>query len=226
MKKSYFKDSSGAVAILPVNKNLTKVGVSRSIGLRFRVIYIVAIAILALSILSVPGQTATIASGYHHSLALNFDGTVVAWGRNQYGQSNVPAGLTNVVAVSAGVYHSLALKSDGTVVAWEGNDFGQSDVPAGLTNVVAVSAGQYNNLALKSDGTVVAWGANVQSDVPAGLTNVVAVSAGLYHSLALKSDGCMVAWGSNIDGQCDVPACPKTTPPIISPIIYLLILSE
>jgi alpha-tubulin suppressor-like RCC1 family protein len=187
-----------------------------------RVIYIVAIAILALGILSDPGQTATIAGGYHHSLALNFDGTVVAWGANDFDQSNVPAGLTNVVAVSAGRYHSLALKSDGTVVAWGANNYGQSNVPPGLTNVIAISGGGYHSLALKSDGSVVAWGANGQNDVPAGLTNVVEISAGLYHSLARKSDGCMVAWGSNIDGQCDVPACPKTT----SPIIYLLLLCE
>jgi hypothetical protein len=39
-------------------------------------------------------------------------GTVVAWGWNNYGQCNVPAGLSNVVAVAAGGYHSLALKVD------------------------------------------------------------------------------------------------------------------
>ena len=43
---------------------------------------------------------------------------MVAWGDNDYGQCNVPAGLSGVVAVAAGAYHSLALKADGTVVAW------------------------------------------------------------------------------------------------------------
>ena len=53
----------------------------------------------------------------HHSLALTDDGTVVAWGRNDYGQSTVPAGL-KAVQIAGGVYHSLALTDDGTVVAW------------------------------------------------------------------------------------------------------------
>jgi len=39
-------------------------------------------------------------------------GTVVAWGWNYYGQCNVPAGLSNVVAVAGDGYHSLALKVD------------------------------------------------------------------------------------------------------------------
>jgi hypothetical protein len=133
-------------------------------------------------------------------------GTVVAWGVNYYGQTNVPYGLTGVVAISARGDHTLALKSDGTVVAWGANSSGQTNVPAGLTDVVAVSAGQSHSLALKSDGTVVAWGNNEsgQASVPAGLNNIVAISAGWDFSLALKSDGSVVAWG--YWSAIDVPA--------------------
>jgi len=135
-------------------------------------------------------------------------GLVVAWGDNTYSQTNVPAGLSNVVAVAAGEYHSLALKQDGTVVAWGWNSSGQCNIPAGLSNVVAVEGGGRHSLALKQDGTVVAWGWNNwgQCNVPAGLSNVVAVAAGEYHSLALKQDGTVVAWGWNESGECNVPA--------------------
>ena len=61
------------------------------------------------------------------------DGTVVAWGRNQYGQRTVPAGLNGVIAVSAGADHSLALKADGTVVAGAATSSARATVPAGLT---------------------------------------------------------------------------------------------
>lgn len=140
---------------------------------------------------------------------------VTAWGDNTYGQTNVPPGLTNAIAVAAGAcsFHNLALKSDGTVVAWGENNDGQANVPAGLSNVVAITAGGYHNLALKNDGSVVAWGFNSnwnsytgQAVVPADLTNVAAVAAGWYHSLVLKADGTVTAWGYNGNGQTNVPA--------------------
>ena len=36
-------------------------------------------------------------------------GTVVAWGWNAYGQTNVPAGLSGVTAIAAGGYHTVAI---------------------------------------------------------------------------------------------------------------------
>jgi hypothetical protein len=138
-------------------------------------------------------------------VALKGDGTVVAWGNDEDGQTTVPAGLSGVIAVAAGWFHSVALKGDGTVVAWGDNYYGQSTVPDGLINVVAVAAGGGHTVALKSDGTVLAWGAdyNGQATVPAGLTGVTAVAAGYSHNVALKGDGTVVAWGG---GATTVPA--------------------
>jgi len=134
-------------------------------------------------------------------------GYPIAWGYNGDGESTVPAGLTDGVAVAGGDYHSLALKSDGIVAAWGANWTGQANVPAGLENVLAIAAGFAHNLALKSDGTVAAWGydGHGETNVPAGLTDVVALAAGEEHSLALKSDGTVVAWGSNYFGESGVP---------------------
>jgi alpha-tubulin suppressor-like RCC1 family protein len=133
---------------------------------------------------------------------------VAAWGDNAYGQTNVPSGLSNVVALAAGTYHSLALQADGTVAAWGDNAYGQTNVPSGLSNVVALAGGQEHSLALRADGTVAAWGNNgySQRTVPSGLSNVVGVAAGNYHSLALQADGTVAAWGDNSYGQTTVPA--------------------
>jgi len=147
------------------------------------------------------GVTA-VAAGAAHTLALKADGTVVSWGLNSSGQTDVPAGLSGVVAVAAG-YPSLALKGDGSVVAWGTS----SSVPAGLIGVVAIAAGSHM-MALKGDGTVVVWGDNTygQTSVPAGFNDVVAIAAGIQHCLALNGNGTVVAWGRNDQGQAAVPA--------------------
>jgi alpha-tubulin suppressor-like RCC1 family protein len=56
-----------------------------------------------------------LAAGQFHNLALKKDGVVVAWGGNFDGQTTIPSGLSNVVAIAAGGHHSLALKEGGTV---------------------------------------------------------------------------------------------------------------
>lgn len=51
-------------------------------------------------------------------LAVQDDGTVRGWGRNDRGQTTPPEGLSNVVAVSAGRGYAFAVKEDGTLVGW------------------------------------------------------------------------------------------------------------
>lgn len=47
--------------------------------------------------------------GGYCTAALRTDGTVRIWGRNDYGQANLPAGLSGVTAIAMGVSHSLSL---------------------------------------------------------------------------------------------------------------------
>jgi len=150
---------------------------------------------------------------------------VVAWGvgvpgfYHNFGQTNVPAGLTNVVAVAGGWLHSLALRQDGTVSAWGEYESPQQPayVPTGLSNVVAIAGGDSHSLALRSDGTVLAWGGNFydQTNVPAKLTNVTAIAAGSTHSLALRADGTVVSWGE------DAFANPTTPPTWLSNVVAI-----
>ena len=148
-----------------------------------------------------------VGAGYDYSLALNYNGTVVAWGNNSQGQTNVPVNLTNAVAVDGGLVDSLALRSDRTVTVWGSNQYGQTNVPPDLTNAVAAASGSEHCLALRDTGNPVAWGFNdhFQTNIPAGLSNVVAVAAGEFHNLALINDGTVVAWGNNSEGETNVP---------------------
>jgi alpha-tubulin suppressor-like RCC1 family protein len=124
----------------------------------------------------------SVSAGGKHALARRSDGTVWAWGRNNFGQigdgtntnRNVPvdvSGLGGVAAIAGGAEHSLALKTDQTVWAWGDNSDGQlgngtyagSNVPVqvtGLTGVAAIACGYHHSLAQKADGTVYAWGWN------------------------------------------------------------------
>jgi len=154
-----------------------------------------------------PGATArigplAITAGGSHSLALRFDGTVVAWGTSNFGVTNVPGGLSNVVAISAGSIHNLALQANGgTIVPWGNNTFGQSTIPESATNAMAVAAGGLHSLSLVSGGKVVGWGYNSygQTSIPTTATNnVLAIAAGYFHSLALKNGGTVVAWGAGL----------------------------
>jgi alpha-tubulin suppressor-like RCC1 family protein len=56
-----------------------------------------------------------IAAGNEFSLALKKNGTVIAWGRNDFHQTDVPAGLSNVVAISAGDNFCLAITTNHAV---------------------------------------------------------------------------------------------------------------
>ncbi|MAE66785.1 MAG: hypothetical protein CMJ18_21155 [Phycisphaeraceae bacterium] len=142
-----------------------------------------------------------IAAGGYHSLALRQDGSLFAWGWNDYGQCDVPAGH-GFVAIAAGHFHSLALRSDGSIVAWGR----RADAPAGR-DFVAITAGAHHSLALKADGAIVGWGASRlgRTDVPKG-NGFTAIAAGIDHGLALRTDGSLVAWGSNRYGQTEVPS--------------------
>jgi parallel beta-helix repeat protein len=124
----------------------------------------------------------SIVNGDFHSLALTEEGSVWAWGRNDYGQlgnsstsnENIPVqvkDLNDITAIAAGRFHSMGLKQDGTVWAWGGNNSGQlgdsstseQRIPVqvkNLNDVTAIAAGRSHSLALKKDGTVWAWGYN------------------------------------------------------------------
>ncbi|MCF7732604.1 MAG: PQQ-binding-like beta-propeller repeat protein [Akkermansiaceae bacterium] len=137
-----------------------------------------------------------ISAGPFHNLALCADGSVVAWGYNNFGQlgnggteaSRVPVLVApsgalagkHVVAVAAAAYHSFALCDDGTVAGWGYNDEGELGDGGTVTRMEPVAVDMSDALAGKQ---------------------VAAISAGQYHTLALCTDGTLVAWGYNNRGQ-------------------------
>ncbi|MBI5384137.1 MAG: hypothetical protein HZA90_05565 [Verrucomicrobia bacterium] len=130
---------------------------------------------------------------------------VAMWGANYYGQSTVPAGLSDAVTGAFGFDHTLAVRADGTVISWGDHESGQVPAPAELSNVVMVAAAQDYSLALNADGTITGWGKGTwgADHPPPGLSNVIAVACYDIHSLALRENGTVVAWG--VPSMTNVP---------------------
>jgi alpha-tubulin suppressor-like RCC1 family protein len=134
----------------------------------------------------------SVKAGCDHGLALKTDGTVWAWGYNQYGQLGngtsgpgtdkdlpVKVQIENVKAVSAGCNHNLALKENGSVWAWGDNPYGQLGNGASGTGV-------YSNHPVKV------------ADIGTGVRGI---AAGDDFSLALMKNGTVKSWGYNRSGQ-------------------------
>ena len=151
-----------------------------------------------------------VAAGAEHSLGLQKDGSIVAWGDNSCGQCNVPAPNRRFTAIAAGGWFSLGARSDGTVAAWGDDRYGQCGIRSMRTAFVAIAARAQHSVALNSDGSVIGWGSyggGHSYDVPPSLNReFVAIAAGENHNLGLKADGSIFAWGENYKGQRTVPA--------------------
>lgn len=152
---------------------------------------------------------------------------LAAWGDNTGGQIDVPAGLSNIVAVAGGDLHTIALRTNGKLVVWGSNSDGQKNIPPHLPSIVSIAAGASHNLAIGADGSLFAWGNNAagQCDIPSStnaplpvgsggidviwpvspVNQPVSVSAGDAHSLALMANGTVAAWGDDTYWQTMVP---------------------
>lgn len=147
------------------------------------------------------GDIVAVAAGNCHSLALRRDGSVWAWGYNNYGQlgdnsttsRSVPvqvAGsggigyLTGVKGIAAGRDHTAALLTDGTVRTWGYNAGDVGRLGAGLTTIHS-----------KTPVHVLGRGGEGY------LSGVKMIALGDGHSAALTDDGTVRTRGENDGGK-------------------------
>ena len=117
-------------------------------------------------------------------MAIRSDGSLAAWGNNQFGQLNVPSGTFS--AISSGGFFSVGLRSDGTLATWGKNDYGQLNAPSGV--FTAVSCGLSWAMALRPDGTIAAWGRDNHGQVATAPTgHYSAISAGGFFGVAIEA---------------------------------------
>lgn len=127
-----------------------------------------------------------IAAGYFSSFAIKSDGTLWAWGTNNFG--NLGVGNFNDVVAPTQI---------GTDANWE-----------------IIIAGSGHTIGKKTNGTFYIWGSNTDGALGNGLTSTISspvqfstanvwkdFGLGNNHSIGIKLDGTLWAWGTNFSYQ-------------------------
>ena len=141
----------------------------------------------------------SISAGGGHCLAIDNQGNIWSWGKNNYGQLGDGTGdnrkkLVKIEAetkfkqISAGNDYSLAIDSEGNIWSWGDNGYGQ--LGDGTTKT------QKNPVKIKND------------------IKFEEISAGREHSLAIDSEGNIWSWGYNACGQLGDGTIHNTKEPI------------
>jgi hypothetical protein len=153
----------------------------------------------------------SVAAGADHNLAVDEDGGVWVWGRNNYGQLgkgnrsvaertlselNLGDGVF-AESVAAGFSHSLILTTDGEVLGFGRNNSGQTGQVA-TTSVVTAPSPIYKGLI--------------------ELSEIRSISAGTDSSFAITESGQLYSWGYNAYGELLLGyASPVSSPAVYGP---------
>jgi len=156
-----------------------------------------------------------ITGGRDHGVAVKTDGSVWAWGSNDYGQVG-DGSLTDRLT-------PVAIDINGTT--------------AGMGTASDAAAGAHHSYALRTDGTVASWGRNYRTELGDGtstnrtrpvnvlmgtsgstpLSGAVSIGSGRDMGNVTLGDGRVMSWGHNLYGQLGDGTTTNRTRAIVVP---------
>ena len=139
-----------------------------------------------------------ISAGGGHTVAIDEEGKIYAWGNNEVGQlgdgtttnSVLPICISDkdnelkgkkIISISAGVVHTVALDEEGKAYTWGNNEYGQLGDGKTTNSVLPICISDKDN-ELKGK-------------------KIISISAGVVHTVALDEEGKAYTWGNNEYGQ-------------------------
>ncbi|MBN2897410.1 MAG: hypothetical protein JXO44_01450, partial [Clostridia bacterium] len=174
------------------------------------------------------GAVKQLSVGSTHILALLYDGTVMAWGDNRYGQlglgyagkpvyTPVQTELKGISRVYAGKGYSLAATEKGRIVAWGQNNRNQlgfigekevlfpKEVP-GLKNIIKIATGPKFVVALDNMGKVFTWGQYKPNDTlyhekpyqMPDMPYILDIDANAKYGYGVTNEDKIIRWSSDL----------------------------
>lgn len=135
-----------------------------------------------------------------HIVWIRDDGTVVASGKNEFGECDVKD-WSDIIEVDAGTWETIGLKSDGTVVATGLLSTGMGEISEWRDiKDVSVSPGGLV-IGVCKDGTVVSGGSNFGNCDFSNWRGIIAASSAFDYAVGLKKDGTVLITGEIEDNR-------------------------
>ncbi len=137
-----------------------------------------------------------LSAGDGFTCGLRNDAQIVCFGRDDQGQTDVPAG--NYLHLSAGKSTVCAERTDLSLVCWGDGSQGLTSPPSGV--FTSLSVGDNSACALNGS-TPTCWGA--MGPAPGGQFRSLTVGA--WHACGIQTSGTVACWGLDDNGQASPP---------------------